>query len=1034
MRRSPLPVATLLFASGFCALVYQTTWMRQFRLIFGASTLATAAVLAIFMAGLGVGSALLGKRADRTPNPLRMYGLLELLIAGSAAVSPLLLWIIGKVYIALGGSVTMGLAGATIVRLILSSLVLVIPTVLMGGTLPAAARAIETSTDVGRRGVALLYGLNTLGAVTGTVVTTFFLLEAVGNRSTLFLAVAVNAAVGLIALRLAGNNAAIDEAAEADVRASLVPPRLVLFASAVVGFAFLLMELVWYRMLAPILGGSTFTFGLILAMALLGIAIGGAAYSFWGGGGAATPGGFALTCTLEAAAIMLPYALGDRVALLADFLRVLGHAGFGGHLIGWTIVTAIVVLPPSIIAGVQFPLLIALLGRGHESVGRHVGQAYAWNTAGAIVGSLAGGFGFLPLFTAPACWQLASLLLIATGVAAAVYAVRNGQRAAALGSACAAVLAIAFGAELGPTPFWRHSGIGAGRADMPVNRTSVLEHLQVPRAVTVWEEDGRESAVALIDDGEYAFFVNGKSDGAARGDAGTQVMSGLVGSILHPNPKRAFVVGLGTGSSAGWLGAVPSIERVNVVELEPAVLRVARDCTPVNHDVLHNPKVQIRIADAREVLLTSRDRYDVVFSEPSNPYRAGIASLFTREFYEAVATRLSRDGIFVQWVQSYDIDTETVRTIYATIGGVFPHVDTWRAGERDLLFVATREPLVIDMNRLRQRVAMEPYRTALHVTWRVESAEGFLSHFLASDHLTRAASRGATINTDDRPVIEFGFARTVGDNTRFAVGDIISTATAFGAQRPERVVGTVDWQLVLLQRATLADLPPVTTVATPEEKAHYAFAVAWDRQDLRGALASWTQSGRWPPVNTLELAAIAEVLADNGIDDATRYAEVLRRWQPVEADLIESRLALNKGQLPESTALLLRALARYRTDPWPLPELTHRSLQSSLILGQSNDKKIPAALYEAFSHPFVIGLWDQMRRNYRIAHAHAMESCGKKTTDALLDVEPWPRWNPILLTMRAECYEKAGLHEMAAKAKRQLEEWQELQPQPLARK
>src|SRR5437762_2715882 len=174
-------------------------WLRQFRLIFGASTFATAAVLAIFMGGLGLGSALLGRRADHHPRPLRFYGNLELLIAASAALSPLLLWLIAKVYFALGGSVSLGLFGASVVRLILSTLVLGVPTVLMGGTLPAAARAVETDDDAGRRRLALLYGANTLGAVAGTLLATFFLLEALGNRGTLFVAVGINVIVGMIA-------------------------------------------------------------------------------------------------------------------------------------------------------------------------------------------------------------------------------------------------------------------------------------------------------------------------------------------------------------------------------------------------------------------------------------------------------------------------------------------------------------------------------------------------------------------------------------------------------------------------------------------------------------------------------------------------------------------------------------------------------------------------------------------------------------------------------------------------------------------
>ena len=185
MRRSTPAVAALLFGSGFCALIYQTVWMRQFRLIFGASTFATAAVLAIFMGGLGLGSAVLGKRADAHPRPLRFYGNLELLIAASAAISPLLLWLVAKLYFATGGSVTLGLFFATVVRLLLATIVLGRSDASDGRHLPAAARAVETSDDAGRRRLALLYGANTLGAVTGTLLSTFSMLEMFGNRKTL---------------------------------------------------------------------------------------------------------------------------------------------------------------------------------------------------------------------------------------------------------------------------------------------------------------------------------------------------------------------------------------------------------------------------------------------------------------------------------------------------------------------------------------------------------------------------------------------------------------------------------------------------------------------------------------------------------------------------------------------------------------------------------------------------------------------------------------------------------------------------------
>ncbi|HKS26051.1 MAG TPA: fused MFS/spermidine synthase [Thermoanaerobaculia bacterium] len=988
----------LLFGSGFCALVYQTAWLRQFRLIFGASTFATAAVLAIFMGGLGLGSALLGKRADRHPQPLRFYGNLELMIAASAALSPLLLWLIAKVYFALGGSVVLGLPGASVVRLILSTLVLGVPTILMGGTLPAAARAVETDDDEGRRRLALLYGMNTLGAVAGTLLSTFWLLEALGNRGTLFVAVAINVVVAVIAKGAGGRAQGAGDEREGGGAAE----KRILIAAAVVGFAFLLMELVWYRMLAPLLGGSTFTFGLILAIALLGIGLGGAAYAFWSGNRRATPAGFALTCSLEAAAIAIPFALGDRIAVLANLLRGVGAEGFGGYVFGWTVVTAIVVFPAAVVAGVQFPLLISLLGSGDENVGHQVGLAYAWNTAGAIAGSLAGGFGILPLLTAPGTWRLVVVLLAITAIA---FSWR---------STLIAVAAVALTFTLGPTAVWRHSGIGAGRAPAHDSPNAIREWEYRNRRQLVWDVDGRESSVALIDGSDYAFVVNGKVDGSARGDAGTQIMAGLVGAILHPNPKRALVVGLGTGSTAGWYGAVPSMERVDVVELEPAILRVAAACAPVNRDVLHNKKVHIRIADAREVLLTTRDTYDLIFSEPSNPYRAGIASLFTQEFYRAAAARLRERGIFLQWVQAYDIDSQTIRTIYATLGSVFPFVETWTTDSGDLLLVATRQPLAHDAAR--QRVAQEPFRSALSNAWRVESFEGFLGHFLARDTLARTLAKNEELNTDDKTPIEFGFARGLGGKERFDMNQLAALARTRGEDRP--AIGGVDWNRYYAERATMPWVNALPAQTTAELQARHNASVDFDNARLDNVAAAW-RAHRWTPVNSGELAAIGDSLADGGDDAAIAFAERLRPLRPIDADAIEARLAFRKGNHALSAALCEKVFTASRSNPWPTVDLVGRTLDVANVLGQQHAFSAP--LVRALEKPFAAGQWNDTRRGYRAQIAIDMEGCGPHAIAALRALEPWPPWDETMLKARADCLGKKG----------DLEEFRRSEPAPL---
>jgi len=1019
--RSPAAVAALLFGSGFCALIYQTVWMRQFRLIFGASTFATAAVLAIFMGGLGLGSALLGKRADAHPRPLVFYGNLELLIAVSTGLSPLLLWLVAKIYFAIGGSVTLGTFFASMVRLLLSALVLAVPTILMGGTLPAAARAIETSDDAGRRRLALLYGVNTLGAVLGTLDSTFFMLEVFGNRKTLFVAVLLNLIVAITARawgRAAGSEQRAGEEEEAHLLATRRPPLAVLAAAAVVGFAFLLMELVWYRILAPLLGGSTFTFGLILAVALFGIGLGGAAYSFWGGTRRATAAGFALTCSLEALALALPFVLGDRLAIQQNYLRSLGVLGFHGYVLAWTLLTIVVVLPASFIAGVQFPLLISLLGEGREGVGRHVGLAYAWNTLGAIAGSLAGGFGLLPMLGATGAWKLVVVLLALTAI------VVRRPVSAAIGVASIASVFFA----LGPTAVWRHSGIGAGRASKAESINEIRQWANAMRRTLSWDEDGHESSVAVRRGDDLVFIVNGKVDGSARGDAGTQVMAGMVGAALTPDPRRALVIGLGTGSTAGWLGSVPRMERVDLVELEPAVLRVAADASAVNRDVLHNPKVHIRIGDAREVLLASRERYDIIFSEPSNPYRAGIASLYTEEFYRSAAGRLNRGGVFLQWTQGYEVDAQTIRTIYATIGSVFPNVETWHTDVGDLLLVASQEPIVVDVDRLRARLREQPFLDAMSSAWRVETVEGFLAHFIVGDAFARQVVREEPpLNTDDRTVVEFGFARGLGEYNRFNSGELTAVARAMGIDRLPRVRGALDWNLVEANRASFPYINHLPRSPSQELQSRHGAAVRWDHGDLSGTLLQW-RSQPFQPVNSAELLILAESLADAGTSEAEFYAEQLRAWRPVDADAVLALLRFRQARVAESAQLLVRALTGARTDPWTSVELLRRTLALAVIVART--RAHTAAILDAMDKPFAAAQLEDRRRHHVVAIARELQGCGPRTLAALRALEPWPPWELDMLTLRRDCYERA-MDPRAGRANRELEDFLEEERIPL---
>ncbi len=1056
--------AALLFMSGLCAVAYQVAWLRLLRLVFGASTAASAAVLAIFMGGLGIGGLVLGRRADRSPNPLRMYAHLELGVALAAAASPLLIALARATYFALGGTAVLGQIGGTALRLVLAGLVLGVPTFLMGGTLPAAARAASHALDRGRRSLGLLYGVNTLGAVTGALVTTFFAVELLGTRRAIWTAAALNALVAVVARAWArevdpiaapasgrdpssldpsaapasgrqellavdpleapaDERAAERDAPEPEPAAEESEPRtsLVLVAAGLVGFVFFLMELVWYRMLGPILGGTSYTFGLILAVALFGIGLGGLAYGYGARHRRPTLEGLAATCALEAVAVALPFALGDRLAFLALVLRPLSAAGLTASVAGWALVTALVVLPAAVIAGYQFPLLVGVLGSGRRAVGRQVGMAYAWNTAGAILGALAGGFGLLPLLSAPGAWRLAVGLLVALAVVAALAGARDARRRPALPPLATAAAALLLLLANGPTAAWRHSGIGAGRYGNAFGDFNQLRKgFERVRAAMVWEADGRESSVALLREDDLYYIVNGKADGSARADAPTQVMGGLVGALLHPGPRTSLVIGLGTGSTAGWLADVPGMVRVDAVELEPAIVEVARACATVNRNCLEHPRVRVVLADGRELLLTTRERYDLIFSEPSNPYRAGISSLFTRELYQAAAERLRPHGIFMQWLQGYEVDAQVVRTAYATLSAVFPHVESWLTQGGDLLLVATREPLVHDFEEVRARTAQEPFATALRATWGMTGIEGFYAGYVAAPGLAAQMARleAGQVSTDDQPRIEFGFIRNLGRHGLFSPEDLRRAAR--GLDRPSGVGAAPDWALVEdLREARLPFIgqtpPPPAEPESPRglrARARRAFAERRPEEASR----LWLSQPE-PPRSHADLLVVATGLAMSGDERAGEYIDRVGEVQPNEAATLRAAWHAQQKRPDAALTALVEALEGYRRDPWTAPGVMRMAIDLTRRLAVE-DPQAARRLFTVLGEPFAVRLLDDTRRRARIDLAR-IAGFGELCAEAFASFEPHPPWEKEFLVGRLACYGESD-HPLAGRARRDL--------------
>ena len=1061
-------VALFLFVSGLCALIFQTAWLREFRLIFGATTPASAAVLAIFMGGLGLGNAVLGRRVDASKNPLRMYALFELGISAATVASPFLLMMVRSVYFSIGGQETLGITGATIVRLLLSTLVIGVPTFLMGGTLPAAARAATVAADRARGSVGWLYGMNTLGAVIGALASTFVLLERLGNRETLWAAAAVNITNACLAWLLAkswASDASPEEIPVSEkprstarrddrksdsksrpvqpstVEPSLPPelarqysPTLIYVSAGIVGFVFLLMELVWYRMLGPILGGTTFTFGVILAVALGGIGVGGALYPLLYRRRQPQLRDFALTCGWEAFFIALPLALGDRLAILAAVLLDLVYFGFAGQVTGWVLLAAIVIFPAALVSGLQFPLLIALLGSGDRDVGKQVGLATACNTAGAMAGSLAGGFGLLPLLTAPGAWKVVVIALALLSLASLWKAYRFERIAARLPYPLAVVLLAAICLTfVGPTAVWRHSGIGAGRAVLPAtNRNALRAWQNLARQSIVWEAEGQEASVAISANRGAAFLVNGKSDGNAITDAATQIMFPMVGAMIHPEPKRALVIGLGTGESAGWLASLPTMEQVEVVELEPAIAHVAAVCGPLNHQVLEHPKVRVIYNDGREVLQTSRKQFDLIASEPSNPYRAGVANLFTSEFYQSVRGRLAPGGLFLQWLQAYEVDAETLRMVLCTAHQVFDHVEIWETKPSDLVLVCSADPLDYDLARLQSSLATPEIREALRVAWRTETVEGVLSHYVANEHYVSAVAkqRLGWINTDNQNVLEYSFARTVGRSVVLGAALLRNEAVRYTMHRPTRIDRQIDWEIVEDRRlafyAVLGEsVPPAESYSgdrAVRAKALGEILLDWPAGT---ALTTWNKQPK-PPEDLAELMLLALAHADAGDQEAPALIERLRPTCPCDAAALDLILAFGQKRPEEGMRMFTPLCRRLEKDATCQSRILETAF-TRVLQHVPSDRKHARTVFDALERPFAVLQYNMRRISARWVTAQGVGD--EAMLEALAEIEPHVPWEAEFLRSRALLYEETK-HPLARRAKREYLEFLRNEPQP----
>ncbi|MCK5797668.1 MAG: fused MFS/spermidine synthase [Deltaproteobacteria bacterium] len=794
------------FLSGASGLVFQVIWSRLFSLVFGTTTLALSTVLTAFMAGLGLGSYLSGRWADRLGDPLRAYALAEGGVGLFALALPFVVGTFGGLnrwaYQAFPDSYII----LAIIRFVASSSVIIVPTTLMGATLPLLSRfLVSTETEHARIGIRVgtLYAINTLGAVLGTFFGGFVLLPSLGLRATNILAAGANLSIAALVLlayairsrrtRHGRKDAPIDDEVASLLESIRPDPPVVpiigprarrwaLIAFAFSGASAMIYQVIWSRVLAMNIGSSVYSFTLVLTTFLIGLAGGAAVIGRLSQRSRNPVGWLAINHILIVIFVGISYLLMDKLPFI--YLHLIRGGKMQADAVLWRqfLLTALTMLPATFALGGIFPLTIRIAASSLRHVGKDVGTAYAINTMGAIVGSFLAGFVVIPILQMERGLFLAittNLILAALLGSVAPWTRahpkgaskdRRYRRRMQLGVGGVAATLIAIAPML---PRWDLYMLSVGFFRPTVARDALNHGGKWAKPQLVYYHDGLSTTVSVEKWSAKHFSIknNGKVDASTGDDMPTQITVGLLPILLHPDtPKlhpRVLLIGFASGVTAGSILQYP-VSHLDVVELEPAILKASRFFNHVNHRPLDDPRTHVVADDGRNYLSAVAHRYDIIINEPSNPWITGVSNLFTRDYFRIAAKRLAPGGIFCTWAQTYELAPRRIKAIYKAFSQVFPYVYAFSATSlsSDTFLLGSRRDLGIDIRRLRRVFAIPSVRAEMRRA-HLDSPDDLLALSLLGPRGVRAFIAGARTNTDDNALVEFSAPRDLYNHKRY---------------------------------------------------------------------------------------------------------------------------------------------------------------------------------------------------------------------------------------------------------------------------
>ncbi|UCH34997.1 MAG: fused MFS/spermidine synthase [Armatimonadota bacterium] len=772
-------IAIAFFFSGASALFYQVIWLRQLATVFGNTTLAISVTLTAFMSGLALGSYAFGRVGDRAARPFRIYAWLEILIGAYGLVSLSVLHGVHAGYLALASRLPYDSSWLVGYQFWASLLALVAPTALMGGTLPIASKGIVRRLDGIGPEVGRLYGINTLGAAVGVLLVGFVLLPVLGLWHAVVLAACLNLAVGAAVLAADAWRARAEARGSRDPRPAPAadapsspdgeteahapsdgdtPLRVILVLGlALSGFSGLALEVVWARAFSLYVGSSVYAFSAILLAVLIGIGLGSllvarlsarrevdvtwfVAVQFGAGVGTFGLLFFYNSLAFVFLSIVMRFWRSFPTLLALEVLVIVGC-----------------LLLPALCSGAAFPIASRLFIQRSAVLSRSIGTLYAANTLGCIAGSFAAGFVLIPHIGLRATvMQCAACYMI---TAAAVLLVERGPNRAG-----GVVVLAGLAALVAWLPSWRQELMVAGFFRRQYDELATARAVMTARRDVLFYREGSLATVAVIRGRQNrSLVINAKveaSDVSVEMD--TQTMLAHLPLLLADRTESVLVVGLGSGTTCGAAALHPT-STIECVEIEPAVAAGARYFSDTNRDVFADPRFRVVFADARNYLAAGRRRYDVIISEPSNPWFGGTASLFTVEHFQALRDSLADDGVICQWVQLYEMSPQDLRSVVATFVKVFPDATLWWVGRShvDIALIAQKHPWKVDFDRFSERMGARPQIMPDFERAQLKQPVSVLAWLLLGPDDLRRMSTGSRLNTDNLPLLEFSAPRSL---------------------------------------------------------------------------------------------------------------------------------------------------------------------------------------------------------------------------------------------------------------------------------